>query len=143
MAEYGKLLPPKKTKPSFLKEVSLDVIISFILIAMIVMKIIFGGLTWMNLLLLILFALPLITVVDSIKEDRYVRYYTRNWKDGIFDTYCKHERPFMYWQSVITSWIFAPIFAISFFLHISLRVMTLTPLFMVFLSIIESSSKSG
>ena len=115
MAEYGKPLPPKEPKPSFFKEVSSDVIIAFILIAMIVMKIIFGGLTWMKLLILILVALPLITVVDSIKEDHYVRYYTRNWKDGIFVTYSRHERPFMYWQSVITSWIFAPIFAILFF----------------------------
>ena len=116
MAEYGKPLPPNEPKPSFFKDVSADVIVAFILISMTFIKIILGGLTWINVAILILFTINLITVVDSIKEDSCVRYYTRNWKDGIFVTYYKQERPFMYWQAVVTSWIFAPMLAIGFFI---------------------------
>ena len=109
MAEYGKILPPNEPK----EEVSTENMIAIILILIVAIKLILGGFGLAHLLILILIGILLITMIDSIRERGWVRFYDRNWRPPLI-TYYRNERPFMYWQAIIISWIAGPIFMVAF-----------------------------
>ena len=110
MAEYGEILPPNEPKV----EVSTENMIAIILILILAVKLILGGFGFPHLLILILIGITLITMIDSIRERGFVRFYERTWRPAAFNTYYRNERPFMYWQAIITSWIAGPIFMFGF-----------------------------
>ena len=97
MAEYGKALPPPEPKQP-LKDLSFWRVYACISIPLFIIKLIGGRFDWRYLLLLIAVALPLITVVDSLRGDGKIRVLLRGKGMTIIH---KKEQPVYYWFFVV------------------------------------------
>ena len=111
MAEYGRPQYPTKSKKG-LKDLSTGTICAYVLIPMIMLKLIIGGIYWLNIFGLCLFLLLLVTMIDSVVQKDWVRAYDRR-KMRLVKVF-KREQPFDYWSNVITAWPCGMAFAFIF-----------------------------
>ena len=109
MAEYGKALPPPEPKQP-LKDLSFWRVFACISIPLFIIKLISGRFDWRYLLLLMAVALPLITVVDSLRGDGKIRVLLRG--EGLIIIH-KKERPVYYWFLVVIHYALTLLFVFS------------------------------